>query len=505
LSLKKNIIANYASQIYIILISIITLPELVKCMGAEAYGLVGFFSMVQSWLIMLDLGMSPTMSREVSRFRGGAIDANSLLSVFKILRKIFTVLGCVFAVVFISCSGLIATKWLKIETLSNRTVLVSVIFIILIVAIRWVGGFYKATIIGFEHLVWLSTFNTIIGTLRFVGVFVVFYFSGVSVTIFFIYQLIVAICELIILIITVNAMMPDEVQGEKVGYNAAMIKDTIRFSMTIAFTGAIWIAITQTDKLILSNLMVLSEFGYYSLAVQLAGGVMLIGGPISSAILPRMVRLEAEGKHKDLINLYESSTQIIVVITGTLCVMMTFFSKEILYAWSGDLALTEKVCPYLILYAIGNFLVSVAGFPYYLQYAKGHLKFHLYGNIAFLLVLVPTLIYVVIQYGGIGAGYVWIGVNLSYLLLWIPFIHRFFEKGLNKRWYFNDILLVIIPGTILAFAVSLIQYRIEQRYLTGFFLIILGFIIFIITALSSQIGRQMMRQVKQRFFEKGKL
>lgn len=40
--LKKNIIANYASQLYSAGIGILILPLYIKYMGAEAYGLVGF-------------------------------------------------------------------------------------------------------------------------------------------------------------------------------------------------------------------------------------------------------------------------------------------------------------------------------------------------------------------------------------------------------------------------------------------------------------------------------
>jgi hypothetical protein len=44
MSLKRNILASYASQIYVTLVGILVLPLYLKYMGAEAYGLVGFFT-----------------------------------------------------------------------------------------------------------------------------------------------------------------------------------------------------------------------------------------------------------------------------------------------------------------------------------------------------------------------------------------------------------------------------------------------------------------------------
>jgi O-antigen/teichoic acid export membrane protein len=65
--LKKNILANYASQIYVTLIGIFMVPLYIKYMGAEAYGLVGFFAMLQAWFNLLDMGLTPTTARETAR------------------------------------------------------------------------------------------------------------------------------------------------------------------------------------------------------------------------------------------------------------------------------------------------------------------------------------------------------------------------------------------------------------------------------------------------------
>jgi hypothetical protein len=52
MSLKKNIAANYASQFYVTLIGIVMMPLHIKYMGADAYGLVGFFAMLQACFLI---------------------------------------------------------------------------------------------------------------------------------------------------------------------------------------------------------------------------------------------------------------------------------------------------------------------------------------------------------------------------------------------------------------------------------------------------------------------
>src|SRR2546426_8288239 len=89
MSIKRNTVANYASQMYITLVGIVMVPVYVKYMGTEAFGLIAFYAMLQAWLQFMDLGFAPTLSREAARFRGGAIDALSLRRLLRTLEGIF--------------------------------------------------------------------------------------------------------------------------------------------------------------------------------------------------------------------------------------------------------------------------------------------------------------------------------------------------------------------------------------------------------------------------------
>ena len=53
ISLKKNTIANYIGQFYTMFIGIFMLPFYLEYLGAEAYGLVGFFTMLSAWMMSL--------------------------------------------------------------------------------------------------------------------------------------------------------------------------------------------------------------------------------------------------------------------------------------------------------------------------------------------------------------------------------------------------------------------------------------------------------------------
>lgn len=185
MSLKKNILANYASQIYVTVIGIVMVPLYIKYMGAEAYGLVGFFAMMQAWFQLLDMGLTPTMARETARFNGGATDALSYRCLVRALEGIFLLVALVGGTAMFAASGYIADDWLKVSKLPLSEVQTALEMMAMIVAMRWMSGLYRGAISGSERLVWLSGFNSMIATLRFVGVLPLLMFVGVTPTVFF--------------------------------------------------------------------------------------------------------------------------------------------------------------------------------------------------------------------------------------------------------------------------------------------------------------------------------
>lgn len=452
MALKQNIIANYISQLYVAIIGILILPLYLKYLGAEAYGLIGFFTMLQAWFALLDLGLTPTISREAARYKGGASSAIDFLRLYRALTAVFLAISILGGCVIWFSAESIAVKWLGIDKLGPEVVVSAIKIMAICVALRWMGGVYRGVISGSEKLVRLSVFNVVIASLRFIAVFISLYSFGFTVLVFFVHQFFVALVEMIGLILMGRVELPKLVDiGEPLGWSFRPINKVLRFSLSIAFTSSVWVLVTQTDKLILSGVLPLAEYGYFSLAVLVAGGIMIISGPISTALLPRMARLYAQGLHSELISLYRVSTQFVAVFAGAASVTIFYCAKPLLWAWTGDEHLAVNAAPILSLYALGNGVMVLGAFPYYLQYARGKLKYHLIGSFGMVLVLVPAIIMAVNLNGATGAGFVWLTLNLTYLAVWVAFVHGKLEPGLHFKWLVNDCLKVIAgPVIVLA-------------------------------------------------------
>ncbi|RJG07900.1 polysaccharide biosynthesis protein [Noviherbaspirillum cavernae] len=444
MSFKRNVIANYVSQLYSTLIAIAMVPLYVRYMGAEAYGLVGFFAMLQMWFQLLDMGITATITRETARFHGGAGDALSLRRLLCALEMIFFGIALVGAMALMASAGVIASSWLKVQQLPLTEVRNAIMLMATIVALRWICGLYRGAITGFERFVWLSGFNSAVATTRFVLVIPFFIYVGASPTEFFSFQLVVAIAETAALMLKTYRLLPRIADGQRLLWQWASLRGVLGFSLSIAFTNSIWVIVTQTDKLLLSKLLPLTDYAYFTLAVLVASGVLVISSPISGALLPRLTKLSAEGDDAGLIRLYRNATQVVGVIAIPPALMLAFFAEQVLWAWTGDADIARKAAPVLSLYALGNGVLALGAFPYYLQFAKGDLKLHLIGNALFVVLLIPAMVWATWRYGIVGAGYAWLCANVVFFLLYVPTVHARFVKGLHLQWLLRDVSVVVL-------------------------------------------------------------
>ena len=499
MSLKKNIIANYVSQLYVTGVGILILPLYVKYMGAEAYGLVGFFAMLQAWFALLDMGLTPTISRETARYCGASMSALAYRQLFRALSFIFIVMALVGGGVLWLLADTIAIEWLKVDAIPIADVIFSVQIMAISVALRWMTGLYRGVITGCEQLVWLSIINTIIATLRFIGVFFSMWLYGFTPSVFFMHQLVIAVLELLVLYFKAMVTLPPkESLSESIGFSFSPIKPVLKFSLAIAFTSSIWVLVTQTDKLILSGILPLVEYGYFTMAVLVAGGIMIISGPISSSVMPRMARLHAEGQHQELLRVYRSSTQLVSVICGSAAIVIAFFAESLLYVWTGDYELAKSSAPILTLYVIGNGILVVSAFPYYLQYARGNLRYHLIGNAIMASVLIPSIIVAATYFGAVGAGYAWVSVNLLYILAWAGYVHYKLEPGLHVNWFFSDIIRILVVPAIIVYLLksASAMFVISTRLSELLFIIFVALFSLLISVCNSSILRDRIAKSK---------
>lgn len=449
MALKINVAANYVSQIYNGLIAIIVMPFYLKFLGAEAYGLIAFFMLLQSWFYLLDIGLSQTLSRETVKLNNNALNITLYNKLYKNINIIFFSLAFCLVFALSIFNQEIANSWLKINNLNTQDVLICLQIMFLCAGLRCIGGVYRGIIQGFEKILWMSIFNIIVNTFRFIIVIPILLYFGFNIKNYFYFQMVVAVIEFLTLLVfhkylifkvkKKEALVNCNEEGD--GYFSAILK----FAVFSGVNSILWVVISQSDKLLLSSILPLNEYALYSVAVMLASVVYMIATPISNVLLPRLTALYTTNRIKDLEYIYGFFSQFITMLAAVFSFTVIWNAHEIIEIWSRGQIETHKIENILILYLLGNVFLVINGFAYYIQYAYGDIKRHFIGCIILFLLMTPLMYIFSKNYGGIGAGSVWFFVHFSWFFTWTFFINKKFNSK-YKEWMKNLIFILIITS-----------------------------------------------------------
>jgi O-antigen/teichoic acid export membrane protein len=454
-SIKFNAISNYLGQGYAIVVTIICTPLYLQYLGAEAYGLVGFFMLMQNWLNLLDLGLSATLCREVSFARGqifGFKQFNNLLKSFEI---IFITLAIVIVVAIYFNSNWLAYKWIKVTLLNPETISYCISIMGIIIGLRFISTLYRGGIIGFEDQIWLNKLVVAVASLKYIGAFLVLAFISSDIELFFEYQLTIAVLEVGILGQRFYYNLPPSTISKKwFKIDWTYFKKILPFSMSITYTSTVQLIVSQFDKLLLSGLLSLKIFGYFSIITVVSGGVISLSIPIFTAFQPRITMLAARESIDEMISLYRDMTQIVTWVVFSTAMLIVIYPQEILYSLTGDSRTYIWGGEILQWYVLGSSAYVMGSCQYYLQNAFGKLRLYVIGMTLSLIVQAPLIYFVTTKYGAIGASQLWFVFSLIWFFGFTLVVHSKFIPRFHFKWLFRDICPILLCITALAYIIN---------------------------------------------------
>ncbi|WP_253185523.1 lipopolysaccharide biosynthesis protein [Burkholderia plantarii] len=428
--LKRSLIANYAGQVVTIVLGMVMVPVYVRHLGVEAYGLIAFNAVLLAWVQLLDLGLSPTLCRELARARDEAA-TREVRVLLQSLEKFVSGICLVLILLSGLAAPLFATGWLNASSLPPREVELAFVLMVLTMSARWLSSLYRGGMVGIDRQATLNTVIVIFAVLRAVLV-VPLIAAWPRVEVFFVWQLGAILGEAA----TMRVLL-----GRAVGapawsrtFSREVLLARARLSLSIAFSALMWATSTQADKIILSKLLPLSAFGEFSMATLLAGGILLLASPIQQAFTPRFTA-DSVRNAGSLKSSYFLASEIMMIAVMPVAILFASVPGLVFRLWSASLPMTPELLRILQCYALGNACSAVAGLCFLIQYAAGDLSLHIKGNLGFVAILVPAVLLGALHYGARGAAYAWLAINLAQLFLWVGVVHRRFLPGINARWY----------------------------------------------------------------------
>lgn len=429
------------NSVVTIAVNLVALPFYLRFLGVEAYGLIGFYTMLQAVSQSLDLGLAPTMSREAARASTGR-HVSDLLHTLGIVYLCVSVLIGVLGVV---TAPWIGGHWLSGKQLSTTVVVQAITLMGVNLACRWPISLYQAALIGAGRL-WLSSaVNIAISISGVAATIAVLAFWSPTIKAFFLIQACMGLIQVSILRVTAWKVVG--MPGAR--FDVACLRRIWRFSFGMSGVAITSLAFTQLDKIMLSKLLDLRDFGYYMLAALLAGGLQVFIAPAFNAVFPRFSSLVATGQLDELSKVYSLGSAMLSAALFPLALTLAFHAQDIVALWTGNVDLAARVAPLVAMLAMGSALNGMMHFPYALQVAFGMTKIPFGINVGLLVLLAPLTMLLAMAYGGKGGALSWLLVEIIYIFFGTWLTGRKVMPSAGIPWLFRDVGVSLLMSSVI--------------------------------------------------------
>lgn len=470
--MKKNIIANFFGRIWGILSAFLFIPLYINYLGFQSYSVISFTLMIAGIMAVLDSGLTATLSREFARKDNDNIEK---LNVYKNLEALYlVVIGICITSIFLS-SNIIAEKWLIIKAFSSHELAFFLKIISFEIGFQLLFRFYMGGLLGLEKQVEANIFQVIWGIFRNGLVLIpIIYFPTLEV--FFAWQTISTIVfTFIIKIFLDKCILGKYTLHFNLKIEKKIISKIWKFALGMMLIALVAAFNTQMDKITISKLLSLENLGYYTLAVSLSQGLIVLVNPIATALLPRFTAHFSAHENNEAKHLFVKASTVVSVLVFSIMMVMSFFAKDLIWLWTGNSDLALKTFVLIPIIALAYTMLALQFLPYNIAIANAYTKLNNILGIASLILTIPGYYFATKFYGSIGASAVFCFVQTTSTFIYLYFINKkFIKTNILKEIYWKQIILPFLVAGTVAFLFSKIPLLIENSRI--FIFVWLGFV-----------------------------
>ncbi len=411
--MQKNIMANYVGVMVLVAAPLIALPFYLNILGPKLFGLISFVTTIQALLSLMDSGISQVAVRELSIRTVGSDDEK--LSAAKLLfgfERVYWAFSILAGVITLFLAGVISENWLNLAsddfTLGQQAVMGAAILFL----VQFPGSLYRSFLVASEHQVILNGIMSSGLVIRHLGgVLLVAWFP--SLTVYLLWIIFSAALETL-----VRARFSWHFSGAKraaLNWDAELIDPLL--PDIIKLSGAVLLGslASQMDKIILSKMGSIEQFGFYTIASTLSLGVVNLIYPLVQGYAPRIMQFRYEPAKLYQLSMNLFSKIMIIVTMGFILFIVA--GERLLLFWLNDSNVSPLVYDVLSILLIGSAFNAIyhVGFYNWLSKSKTN-RIYLVNvlSLCLSLVFIPVFIN---KYGMIGATFGFVSLNFIGLVL----------------------------------------------------------------------------------------
>ena len=441
--LTKNLIYNVAGQGLVLVLTLVAVRFIFRRLGDDVFGII-FFNLVLTGLLAsaLELGVSSTIVREVSRFFQS--EPGYVRDLIRTASVLYWAAGLLLVVIIWLTAPLLVTQWVNLRTIDSSTAattlrLLSGTALVVLPKGLYTSLFRGRQLMGFNNAIDVGTtlvqqsgiLLLILGGSR---VYLVAAWISASALLG-----LIAYAATAASLIGWRALVPSfspHILRRNIGFTAPM--------MVASFASIIHV---QAAQVIVSKLLPIAEFGFYGFASSTVNRAGFVTGAAAQAAFPSFSGLFAAGDLTGLRQQYRKLQDLVCYGTLPLFAGICFAALPVYtYVFSANVA-DRLLLPTAFL-ALGSWMNATINIPYVLSIAMGKPQIVARLNLYALIAVLPITVVLVFRFGIPGAGFSWVVYHLFAYAYMVPRICRECLKSGVWSWYAQVLrVLALAAGT----------------------------------------------------------
>lgn len=408
----RNSLAHLIARIAALAAGIATIPLITLTLGTEALGLVGVYATLVAMLGLFDLGLPVAANYRLAVLIGRDAAPAEKAELVRTLEILFWGLVALFLIVGFGLRRPLALSWLNVGVMPLEAVDAALAVIIAAVAVRFPVAFYTNVLFAHDRHVYPNAVTGVSTILRILIGAVALAWFNIGIVGFFLVHLIGSIAEVALLVGGVWYAQPQRWAVPR----WAILRDVGAMAGGLTLISLTAVVFSQIDKIILSKVLSLGNFGLYSAGYTIAAGLVALSYPVGNAIFPQLSRAldAASVDTKRIVQAATELTILILVPLGCVMVMQTEPLLRLLFLVKPLPATLANVLPLMMVGAIAQGFVTL---PHLFQVAAGRVSMVVWINTGLLVPYGAGILFATVKGGVLGAATAFAVFNFARLLV----------------------------------------------------------------------------------------
>lgn len=459
--IAANVVYIYAGVILCMILTLFTVPVLLRNLGASDYGI---YNLIAGVITMLSF-FKGSMIISIQRFMNVAFGANNLTKINRIytVGTILFLLAAVLITLIVELLGPSISKgYLNIE--ADRIEAATVLFQVLVIStfITTIGVSFDALFNVHEDMWLFSCFNIIEAGIRLISAYlIVFVNNGDRLESYAIFMVISAFLIFILKVVVCRTKYKNIRFERPCKEDITIAKDILSFIGWNLYSTLAKIFSTQGFAVVLNLFLGTTVNAAYGIANQINSALHQFTSSVEKAFTPQIMKSEGMKDGGRMVKLSLLSTKYCSLIYSFIAIPLLAVLPFVFHIWLGTPPDYTECFSRIIIIASIVSMLSLGLAP--MLYAKGNIK----GYLFWIGTLLIVMVFVALGLLKMGAS-VYIAISLFIVLEIISFFVRLYYcrkyVGLVVQDYLNIVLIpymkVLVPTVIVVFLYCSIPFSI---------------------------------------------